>query len=449
MRTPDLETTSARRALALVLSISSPLTTLAGCHPAGLAARGSEGSSRSSVETARVHGVDISVWSGRVTDAEMECFWDHGVRHVIVGTQEIGIARQQIEMAIEHGMTVDAYVYLMWDRDMRRQVEDALAFARSYPVGMLWLDIEQDPAGLDRAALEDRIQTAAETCGDFPCGVYTGGWWWNAHMGSSRIVEDLPLWYAHYDGNPSIDTYPSQRVGTWASPWGKQYAGDLDLCGIDVDLNTIRVTTTPSRPHVGLPAPAPGVPAAPTGLSPTGYERVPGWMDARVLSRTIPGATRYDFEIESWNGVRYAAYYTYTSTTSARQFSPRNANTTYRFRVRATNGAGTGPWSTWSYFEYGTVASRPPEPGTTTPPPSAPSERAAARDGDLRRALPGRRRARDRDLDHHDPALVAAAACRWSERKSGVARLALTDPAPEVRNAAMRLAGALGETGWT
>jgi hypothetical protein len=147
--------------------------------------------------------------------------------------------------------------------------------------------------------------------------------------------------------------------------------------------------------------------------------------------------------------VRYAAYYTYTSTTSARQFSPRNANTTYRFRVRATNGAGTGPWSTWSYFEYGTVASRPPEPGTTTPPPSAPSERAAARDGDLRRALPGRRRARDRDLDHHDPALVAAAACRWSERKSGVARLALTDPAPEVRNAAMRLAGALGETGWT
>jgi GH25 family lysozyme M1 (1,4-beta-N-acetylmuramidase) len=368
--TTSSSTTLARDAAALALAVTTTLG--AGCNPAGLAARGAEGTSRSSVETARVHGVDISVWSGRVTDAEMECFWDHGVRHVIVGTQEIGIARQQMEMAIEHGMTVDAYVYLMWDRDMRRQVEDALAFARSYPVGMLWLDIEQDPAGLGREALEDRIQTAAEACGDFPCGVYTGGWWWNAHMASSRIVEDLPLWYANYDGDPSIETYPSQRVGTWASPWGKQYAGDLDLCGIDVDLNTIRVTTTPSRAHVGLPAPTAGLPAAPTGLSPTGYERVPGWMSARVLSRTIPGATRYDFEIESWNGARYATYYTYTSTTNAREFSPRNANTTYRFRVRATNGAGTGAWSAWSYFEYGTVASRPPEPGTTTPPPSEP-----------------------------------------------------------------------------
>jgi len=360
--------------LTALLAVTS--LAFAGCNPAGLAARGAEGTSRSDIERARVHGIDISVWSGRVTDAEMECFWDSGVRHVIVGTQDLGIASQQLEMAIAHGMTVDTYEYLVWSVDVRAQVEAAVAFSRRYPVGILWLDMEDDPGDLDRAELEDRIAIAAEACGDYPCGIYTGGWWWNEHVGRSEVVTDLPLWYAHYDGDPSIETYPSQRVGAWDAAWGKQYAGDLYLCGIDVDLNTIRVTTDPSRPHVGLPAPAPGLPAAPTYLSPTGYERVAGWLDARVMSNTIPGATRYELAIEAWNGSRYASYYTYTSTTSARSFSPSIPNTTYRFRVRATNASGTGPWSVWSYFEFGTVSSRPPEPGAPsdpTPPADPPT----------------------------------------------------------------------------
>lgn len=376
---PSLPSLSSLRSLSprLAVLLAASLCTVA-CNPAGLGARRAHRSGTSttmlSVEARQMHGVDISVWSGRVTDSEMECFWDSGVRHVIVGTQEMGIARQQMEMAIEHGMTVDAYVYLLWDGDIRAQVASALAFARSYPVGMLWLDVEQAPDGRGRAELEDLVADAADACGDFPCGIYTGGWWWNEHMGDSEIVTDLPLWFANYDGSPSMDTYASQRVGAWEAAWGKQYAGDLHLCGIDVDLNTILVTTTPSRAHA-TPAPAaPGPPAAPTGLSPTAYEHVPGWLDVRMLSRSIAGATSYEFSIEAWSGSRYAPYYTYSSTTSAREFSPRTANTTYRFRVRATNGFGTGAWSAWSYFQYGTVSGRPPEPGATTEPPPPPSD---------------------------------------------------------------------------
>ncbi|MFO0712539.1 MAG: GH25 family lysozyme [Sandaracinus sp.] len=358
-----------------ILSALVVLALSAGCQPAGLAARDQEGASRERSVRAPTLGVDISVWSGRGTDAEMECFWDHGVRHVVVGTQEPGIATQQMEMAINHGMSVDAYVYLVWSRDVRAQVRDAIAFASRYPVGILWLDMEDDPGSLGAGALEDRVAQAAEACGDYPCGVYTGGWWWNEHMGRSEVVTDLPLWYAYYDHDPSLATYPSQRVGAWGTPWAKQFDGDLRLCGIDVDLDTIPVMVPASRPHVGLPAAAPGVPAAPTNLSPTGYERVASWLDVRVMSDSVPGATSYELAVEAWNGTRYATYYTYTSTTSARSFSPSISDTTYRFRVRATNGAGTGAWSSWSYFQRGAVSGRPPEPGASPSDP-APSDPA-------------------------------------------------------------------------
>ncbi len=360
------------------LALFSSLAALAlGCSPAGLGGERPAPTRHEAafgVEVALAHAVDISVWSGRVTDSEMDCFWDHDVRHVIVGTQELGIARQQMEMAISRGMTVDAYVYLVWSRDMHAQVAAALDFARRYPVGMLWLDIEEAPAGLGRGALEDRIQDAVDACGDFPCGIYTAGWWWAPNMGSSAIVADLPLWYANYDGNADLASWSSQRVGAWDSAWGKQYAGDLHLCGIDVDLNTIGVTTTPTHAHPSAAPPSSGVPAAPSSLSPSAYELVPGWLDVRLLSGAAPGATSYDFAIEVSSGAAYGAYYTYTSTTNARSFSPRTPNVTYRFRVRARNGAGAGPWSGWSYFQYGSATAHPPEPGATEPPAPPPSD---------------------------------------------------------------------------
>lgn len=359
----------------LLLSTLAALATTVGCAPGGLGDEHGHATSHTgsfAYEADDVHGVDISVYSGRMTDEEMECFWDNGVRHVIVGTQELGTARQQLDLAVAHGMTVDTYVYLVWTGNVRAQVESAVALSRSYPVGMLWLDVEQDPAALDRHQLEDRLDEAARACGDFPCGIYTGGWWWNPIMGGSAIVADLPLWFANYDGNPDPATYPTQRVGPWTGSWGKQYAGDLRLCGIDVDLDTIRVTTRPSQPHLGRPAAPTGAPPAPTHLSPTGYELVPSWIDVRMIASTITGATRYEFAVESWNGSAYAAYYTWTSATSARSFSPNVPGTTYRFRVRATNGSGAGAWSAWSYFQYGSSSPRPPEPGSTTPAPSDP-----------------------------------------------------------------------------
>lgn len=319
-----------------------------------------------------IYGIDISVWSGTVTDTEMDCFWDEGVRHVIVGMQDYRIAKQQLDMAIARGMTVDAYVYLVWDGDVVRQVENAIAFLREYPIGMIWLDVEEDPAGRGRAELEGLVADALAACGDAACGIYTAAWWWNPAMGGSSAFADVPLWYALYDGEPSLATWPSDEFGGWVEVWGKQYAGDLDLCGIDVDLNTIAVTTTASVPHPApLPVP-PGLPAQPTGLDPDG-SRVPTWQEVRMLCAAVPGATRYEFAIEYWSGSSYRAYYTYSGSTNARSFSPGFTNTAYRYRVRAANASGFGPWSSYARFDYGTVSAPPPsEPPPSEPPPSEP-----------------------------------------------------------------------------
>ncbi len=45
----------------------------------------------------------------------------------------------------------------------------------------------------------------------------------------------FPLWYAHYDGNPSFSDFAP--FAGWNNPSIKQYNGDVTICGADVDEN--------------------------------------------------------------------------------------------------------------------------------------------------------------------------------------------------------------------
>lgn len=47
-----------------------------------------------------VLAVDVSYWSGYISESEVACWQDNGVRHVIAGTQNLDIARQQFETAV-------------------------------------------------------------------------------------------------------------------------------------------------------------------------------------------------------------------------------------------------------------------------------------------------------------------------------------------------------------
>lgn len=364
-------TTAARLALTIMVSALAACTGQVGGPPVGDRSGSSSGRPLAVRSGAPTYGVDISLWSGPITDTELDCLWDEGVRHVIAGTQNPRITRQQLDAALEAGMTVDAYVYLHWDEDMEVQVRESVALASEYPVGRLWLDVEQEPGELEVEDLERLIETAADACGSFPCGIYTGKWFWDAYMEGSEVGADLPLWYAVYDGEPSMDTWSAQQFGGWDEPWGKQFMGDGTLCGVGLDENTIHVTTAPIAEHTELPPADPSEPPArPTGLYPDDHLAIHWSVSPRPMCDAVPGATRYQFEITTWNGSSYVPYYVYETDTNAKQFSAGIADTTYRWRVRAGNASGWGPWSAWAYFEHGDAAGAPevgddPDDGST------------------------------------------------------------------------------------
>ena len=109
-----------------------------------------------------VLAVDISNWSGTITENEVACWWESGIRHVIAGTQIPSIALQQFQTAVNGGMAVDAYVMLYWDYDIADQVQDALATIEGFSVGRLWLDAEQPAGSWTASQLTQKIQEAVD-----------------------------------------------------------------------------------------------------------------------------------------------------------------------------------------------------------------------------------------------------------------------------------------------
>jgi len=54
-------------------------------------------------------------------------------------------------------------------------------------------------------------------------------------MGNTAQFSQYPLWYAHYDNNPSFSDFYS--FGGWSRPNIKQFQGDVNFCSAGVDLN--------------------------------------------------------------------------------------------------------------------------------------------------------------------------------------------------------------------
>tara|TARA_A100001035_G_scaffold34423_1_gene23022 strand:+ start:112 stop:804 length:693 start_codon:yes stop_codon:yes gene_type:complete len=110
----------------------------------------------------------------------------------------------------------------------------------------IWLDVEgtqywlQDYAK-NQAWYKDFVDACQGLMGSNSCGVYASKSQWEGLFGTSEFVYGsdlgLPLWYAHYDNDPSFDDYPKYSFGGWDKPWAKQYFGDASVCDFNVDLN--------------------------------------------------------------------------------------------------------------------------------------------------------------------------------------------------------------------
>jgi len=121
------------------------------------------------------------------------------------------------------------------------QVTSAINNLNSYQAkfGMLWFDIEGPGTywGSNQAANANffaAMAAQAKAMG-INFGVYTSASQWIPIMGGYTGGSAYPLWYAHYDGNPSFSDFAP--FGGWSQPNIKQYQGSTNICGCGVDYN--------------------------------------------------------------------------------------------------------------------------------------------------------------------------------------------------------------------
>ena len=322
---------------------------------------------------------DVSVWETPLAQSQMDCFWDSGIRHVVVGTQDALVAHQQLDMAIARGMTVDAYVYIYWNRDITAQIADAFAMVDGYPVGRMWLDIEEPPGTLGANTLIPRIQQGLTACSSaragVTCGIYTSPGWWKTYVGNTTSLTSTSLWYALYNKKRSLSDWSAEQFGGWTSPVGKQFQ-TAPMCGVGgADWDIMQVSATPTVTVDRAPVADTGAaPVAPANLWPTTGMVIP--VDyLKIMAGTVPNATSYQLALERYTGTAWATYYTWTTPNAYVKVSPPKTAALYRLRARAQNAHGWGAWSDYTSFDYGTYTGpRPTDmPPAQQPPPSTSS----------------------------------------------------------------------------
>ena len=136
----------------------------------------------------------------------------------------------------------DVYHFPCRGKDASAQVSDDVNAVGKDNFGTLWFDIETNPSpgcgwsgdkGSNCQFLGDMIN-AGKSIG-IRMGVYSSEYMWSSIMGDCNVgaSNGLPIWYAHYDHNPSFSDWSS--FGGWGKPAMKQYWDGVGICGINAD----------------------------------------------------------------------------------------------------------------------------------------------------------------------------------------------------------------------
>ncbi len=105
-------------------------------------------------------------------------------------------------------------------------------------VGMLWIDVEgtsywststSNNINFIQGMVDEGVKQGVHL------GIYTSASQWNPITGGTTKFSNYPLWYAHYDSNPSFSDFAP--FGGWTKPAIKQYQGTTSYCSASVDLN--------------------------------------------------------------------------------------------------------------------------------------------------------------------------------------------------------------------
>lgn len=199
-------------------------------------------------------GVDVAV---AVNASQWQCLAQAGVRWAVMrGWHSYGAmdahAQENLQNAAKAGIgQLDVYLFPCRSKPAGEQVANMLNNLDRSSFHRVWLDIEDNPSpGCSWIGQEDNcaylaaLASAVQSTAGVPLGVYSNHHDWNRTVGGQCSLpgELPPLWYAHYDRDPSTcsDFLP---FGGWNQPFAKQYSDHsaaLDrACGISPDTSTM------------------------------------------------------------------------------------------------------------------------------------------------------------------------------------------------------------------
>lgn len=197
--------------------------------------------------------IDFSNWTSVPTPAQLDCLKSKGVRMAIIGTRGNPMPhfRAQVIACKDAGLTVESYIYLYFAEDAQLQALDALKKMAGLGIRRSWMDVEGIPQGPGKtiAALAEVERLLRQ--GGYDVGIYTSQSKWPLHTGNTTAFSKLALWDAHWrypsGDSRGIDQPPPAFVpyGGWVSPTIVQYAGDVQYCGLNLDLNMVYVNVPP------------------------------------------------------------------------------------------------------------------------------------------------------------------------------------------------------------
>lgn len=169
------------------------------------------------------YGVDIST---TISSSSASCFKSNGIEFVVPrGYKSTGAVDTQVCTSIINAYNAgisrrDTYLFpcptcsKSASTQMSELINHLNSNCKSQWSGRIWLDIEGSQYWLGSSSSNQawykQLRDACKTYG-VSCGVYSSASQWQAIFGSTSFSygSDLPLWYAHYDNNPSFSDFSS------------------------------------------------------------------------------------------------------------------------------------------------------------------------------------------------------------------------------------------------
>ena len=201
-------------------------------------------------------GVDVSIFQDVISVDTFKCMLNQGITFVIIeifnGGYGIGKnAIQSAKNAWAAGMQgVGFYAFMCPNCGGNVPASKPIETIKEHLGGYsdwvrFWIDVEpcDDCWNADQNVnldyVSDLATAAVNAFGSNKVGLYTSAYCWNAVVGTGRRahINDLPLWYAHWDGKTDMTDTWAYNFGGWTKGYLKQYTGGTTVCGLYLDNN--------------------------------------------------------------------------------------------------------------------------------------------------------------------------------------------------------------------